>query len=191
MSDGERQQQASDDDFGLSALREVLRLISETDISEIKIERGGSKLHIRRGVTQQAQSPAAAQFMITPSLAAALPNVGHSPLPPVAPFYQHPAGTDQAALAPGQPGSPADTLPAGEPITAPMVGTFYNSPSPKDPAYVQEGDIIQPGDRVGIVEAMKMMNEIEAEIGGRIARILVKNGQPVEYGQPLMIVEPV
>jgi acetyl-CoA carboxylase biotin carboxyl carrier protein len=55
---------------------------------------------------------------------------------------------------------------------------------------VQEGDIIQPGDRVGIVEAMKMMNEIEAEIGGRVARILVKNGQAVEYGQPLMLIEP-
>jgi acetyl-CoA carboxylase biotin carboxyl carrier protein len=189
MADGERQQ-ANDDDFGLSALREVLRLISETDISEIKIERGGSKLHIRRGVAQQAQNPAAAQFMITPSLAAALPHVGQSPLPPVAPFYQPLAGVAQAPTAPGQPGEAADALPAGEPIAAPMVGTFYASPSPKDPAYVQEGDIIQPGDRVGIVEAMKMMNEIEAEIGGRIARILVKNGQPVEYGQPLMIVEP-
>jgi acetyl-CoA carboxylase biotin carboxyl carrier protein len=78
----------------------------------------------------------------------------------------------------------------GEPITAPMVGTYYSAPSPKDPPYVQEGDIIQPGDRVGIVEAMKMMNEIEAEIGGRVARILVKNGQAVEYGQPLMLIEP-
>ena len=67
---------------------------------------------------------------------------------------------------------------------------FYEAPSPKDPPYVQEGDTIEPGDRVGIVEAMKMMNEIESEIAGRVVRILVKNGQPVEYGQPLMIVEP-
>jgi acetyl-CoA carboxylase biotin carboxyl carrier protein len=72
-----------------------------------------------------------------------------------------------------------------------MVGTFYVAPSPKDSPYVQEGDTIQAGDRVGIVEAMKMMNEIESEIAGRIVRILVKNGQPVEYGQPLMLVEPV
>jgi acetyl-CoA carboxylase biotin carboxyl carrier protein len=104
------------------------------------------------------------------------------PLPPVAPFQQHAAGP----IAPPAP----EAIPNGQPITSPMVGTFYGSPSPKDPAYVQEGDTIEPGDRVGIVEAMKMMNEIESEIGGRVARILVKNGQPVEYGQPLMIIEP-
>ena len=99
-----------------------------------------------------------------------------------------PAPSDEAARAT----SPAEnSMPAGEPITAPMVGTFYTAPSPKDTAYVQEGDVIQPGDRVGIVEAMKMMNEIESEIGGRVVKILVKNGQAVEYGQPLMIVEPI
>jgi acetyl-CoA carboxylase biotin carboxyl carrier protein len=81
--------------------------------------------------------------------------------------------------------------PRGQPITAPMVGTFYAAPSPKDQPYIQEGDTVHPGDRVGIIETMKMMNEIEAEIGGRVTRILVQNGQPVEYGQALMLVEPV
>lgn len=183
---GERgDEHANDDEFGLSALREVLRLIGETDITEIKIERGGSKLHIRRG--QAAQPQNGAPFLVTPSLAAALPHAMHSPLPPVTPFHQHTAPLEGG----GAPHDPADTAgAAGELITAPMVGTFYNAPSPKDPPYVQEGDTIQPGDRVGIVEAMKMMNELEAEIGGRITKILVKNGQPVEYGQPLMIVEP-
>ena len=175
---GERQEQEMIDDFGLSALREVLRLINDSDITEIKIERGGAKLHIRRG----APAPAPTPFMITPSLAAALPQAMSPPAMPVAPFQQHAA-----------PIAPADTpeaLPNGQPITSPMVGTFYGSPSPKDPAYVQEGDTIQAGDRVGIVEAMKMMNEIESEIGGRVVRILVKSGQPVEYGQPLMIIDP-
>lgn len=174
-----------DDDFGVEALREVLRLISETDITEIKIERGGSKLHIRRG--QSAPASNTTPLLVTPSLAAALPQHLHSPLPPVAPFHQY-AGMGAPAPLVGseQPAAPA----GGEPIVSPMVGTFYGAPSPKDTPYVHEGDVIQPGDRVGIVEAMKMMNEIEAEIGGRIARILVKNGQPVEYGQPLMIVEP-
>jgi acetyl-CoA carboxylase biotin carboxyl carrier protein len=180
---GERQEQEMNDDFGLSALREVLDLLRDSDISELKIERGGSKLHIRRG-TPPAQSPA--PFMITPSLAAALPHAMSSPLPPVAPFQQHAAGPPTPATTPDAP----EAIPNGQPITSPMVGTFYGAPSPKDPPYVQEGDTIEPGDRVGIVEAMKMMNEIEAEIGGRVARILVKNGQPVEYGQPLMIVEP-
>jgi acetyl-CoA carboxylase biotin carboxyl carrier protein len=179
---GERQRQDMNDDFGLSALREVLDLLKDSDISELKLERGGAKLHIRRGAPP---APAPTPFMITPSLAAALPHAIPSPLPPVAPFQQH------AANGPAAPAEPAESITNGQPIASPMVGTFYGSPSPKDPPYVQEGDLIQPGDRVGIVEAMKMMNEIEAEIGGRVARILVKNGQPVEYGQPLMIVEPV
>src|SRR3954468_22714159 len=83
---GERQRHDMNDDFGLSALREVLDLLKDSDISEIKIERGGSKLHIRRGAP-----PAPTPFMITPSLAAALPHA-MPPLPPVAPFQQHSAG---------------------------------------------------------------------------------------------------
>jgi acetyl-CoA carboxylase biotin carboxyl carrier protein len=180
---GDQKGQPTDDDFGLNAVRELLRLISETDITEIQIERGDSKLHIKRGMPQQNPP-----FVVTPSIAAALQPALHSPLPPVAPFHQ-PAvgiGAPQPAAAP----APAEPLPAGTPITAPMVGTYYSAPSPKDTPYVQEGDTIHPGDRVGIVEAMKMMNEIESEIAGRVARILVKNGQPVEYGQPLMIIEP-
>lgn len=191
MSDGagERQDQDPNDDFGLSALREVLRLISDSDISEIKIERSGAKLHIRRGLGH-AQSVAPTQFLVTPSLAAALPTAGHSPLPPVASFHHHPPSPTPPAEGPAEASAGTESVPAGEPITSPMVGTFYGAPSPKDQPYVHEGDVIQPGDKVGIVEAMKMMNEIEAEIGGRVAKILVKNGQPVEYGQPLMIVEP-
>ena len=129
------------DDFGLSALREVLDLLKDSDISEIKIERGGSKLHIRRGAPA---APAPTPFMITPSLAAALPQAIQPPLPPVAPFQQH-------ATSPIAPAEAPDAHPNGQPITSPMVGTFYGSPSPKDPPFVQEGDTIQPGDRVGIV----------------------------------------
>jgi acetyl-CoA carboxylase biotin carboxyl carrier protein len=72
-----------------------------------------------------------------------------------------------------------------------MVGTFYGAASPKDPPFVQEGDEVHVGDSIGIIEAMKMMNEIETEVAGRVAKILVKNGQPVEYGQPLMVIEPI
>ncbi len=173
-----------DDDFGVEALREVLRLISETDITEIKIERGGSKLHIRRGHSAPASNTT--PLLVTPSLAAALPQHLQSPLPPVAPFHQYAGIGMPAPLA----SDDQTAAPTGEPIVSPMVGTFYGAPSPKDTPYVHEGDVIQPGDRVGIVEAMKMMNEIESEIGGRVVKILVKNGQAVEFGQPLMIVEP-
>jgi acetyl-CoA carboxylase biotin carboxyl carrier protein len=185
MTEGAREQPGQpEDDFGLSAVRELLRLISDTDITEIQIERGDSKLHIKRGPVAQSSAP----FFVTPSLATALQPAITSPLPPVAPFQQSAADADRSPPA-EQPTEPAP-LPAGQLITAPMVGTFYAAPSPKDPPYVQEGDTIQPGDRVGIIETMKMMNEIESETAGRVVRILVKNGQPVEYGQPLMIIEP-
>ena len=134
-------------------------------------------------------APNGTPFYVTPSLAAALPHALQSPLPPVAPFQQ---GGPAPALAENDSAGydPAEGAAPGQLITSPMVGTFYDAPSPKDTPYIQEGDTIQVGDRVGIVEAMKMMNEIEAEVSGRVSRILVKNGQPVEYGQPLMVVEP-
>ena len=184
---GEQHGQPIEDDFGLNALREVLRLISENpDITEVKIERGGAKLHIRRGMAAQPSQP----FYVTPSLAATLPHAIQSPLPPVAPFHQHALGPAPHTTAPTNTAEEPEQMPAGQTITAPMVGTFYAAPSAKDSPYVHEGDTVQVGDRVGIIEAMKMMNEIESEVAGRVARILVQNGQPVEYGQPLMIIEP-
>ena len=77
------------------------------------------------------------------------------------------------------------------PVEAPMVGTFYRAPAPGADPYVKEGDIVQKGTVVCIIEAMKLMNEIEAEVKGRVARILVENAQPVEFGQTLFLLEPV
>ncbi|HEV8672937.1 MAG TPA: acetyl-CoA carboxylase biotin carboxyl carrier protein [Methylomirabilota bacterium] len=75
-------------------------------------------------------------------------------------------------------------------VEAPMVGTFYRAPSPDAEPYVREGDAIKEGQVLCIIEAMKLMNEIESKVGGRIIRVLVENGQPVEYGQPLFLIEP-
>ena len=75
-------------------------------------------------------------------------------------------------------------------ITAPMVGTFYRAPAPDEPPYIQTGEMISPGQVLFIIEAMKMMNEIEAEIKGVVKEILVENGEPVEYGQPLILIDP-
>ncbi|MCS6926516.1 MAG: acetyl-CoA carboxylase biotin carboxyl carrier protein, partial [Candidatus Binatia bacterium] len=75
-------------------------------------------------------------------------------------------------------------------ITAPMVGTFYRASSPEAPPYVEVGSVVEKGDVVCIIEAMKMMNEIQAEVRGRVVKILVENGKPVEYGQPLFVLEP-
>ena len=77
-----------------------------------------------------------------------------------------------------------------QPITAPMVGTFYRSPNPDAPPFVEEGDEVQPGQTVCIIEAMKLFNEIQAEVRGRVARVLAENGSPVEYGQPLFLIDP-
>ncbi|HEY8745259.1 MAG TPA: acetyl-CoA carboxylase biotin carboxyl carrier protein [Chloroflexota bacterium] len=82
------------------------------------------------------------------------------------------------------------TEPEGHAVTAQMVGTFYLAPAPGKPPLVQEGDFVEKGQVIGIIEAMKVMNELEADVGGRVVRILVKNQEPVEYGQPLMLIAP-
>jgi acetyl-CoA carboxylase biotin carboxyl carrier protein len=174
MNDATTESPESGDDFGLSAVRELLRLMNQTDITEILIERGDTKLHVKRGTAVPIAAIATSQAAQPLAPALSLPS---APVQPLFSPQQLPEGTPVA-------------MPAGHTIAAPMVGTFYAAASPKDPPFVQEGDEIHVGDAVGIIEAMKMMNEIESEVSGRIARVLVKNGQPVEYGQPLMVVEP-
>lgn len=177
MTDTPRDHTPSQDEFGLEAVRELLRMISETDVTEIQIERGTAKLHIKRG------TPAPAPIMMTPAMMqAAMPANSLAPPAPVAAFGHTPVAPGHAAEYEPPAGS--------QMIVSPMVGTFYVSSSPKDPAYAREGDLIQPGDVVGIVEAMKIMNEVDSEVSGKISKILVTNGQPVEYGQPLMVIEP-
>lgn len=189
MSDSAHEENgAPGDDFGLSAVRELLRLISETDVTEITIERGESKLQIRRGV----HPPSSQTIVVPPSLASAVTSLSHGPLPPIAPFHPPPAAPGGEIASPAAQPAPDGAVLSGKEqyITAPMVGTYYSAPSPKDPDFVKEGDTIHTGEVVGIVEAMKIMNEIESELTGRIVRIMVTNGQPVEYGQQLMAVEP-
>ncbi len=144
-------------------VRELLRLVCQTDITELSLERGDAKIHVKRTLYASAVAPVAGYVAGTAVV---------------------PSGLTEAG------GGDAFAAPSGAPITSPMVGTFYSSPSPKDPVYVKIGDEVQPGDVVGIVEAMKMMNEIECEIHGRVSAIHVENGQPIEYGQALMTITP-
>jgi acetyl-CoA carboxylase biotin carboxyl carrier protein len=157
------------DAFAIDEVRELLQLVKENEIHELTIERGESRLRIKRG-----HAPVAPVMMQSP--------MQHM-------MQMHSASDSVAA---GIPGTPAVTEPtiSGHTITSPMVGTYYATPTPKDPPFVNEGDNVKSGDRLCIVEAMKMMNEIESDVSGRIVKILVKNGQPVEFGQPLMIIEP-
>jgi acetyl-CoA carboxylase biotin carboxyl carrier protein len=145
-------------------VRELLRLVCQTDITELSLERGDAKIHVKRTLYATAVQPVAAYAAGAPTVVA--------------------SGLSAAS------GGDAFTAPSGAPITSPMVGTFYSAPSPKDPVYVKIGDEVHPGDVVGIVEAMKMMNEIECEIHGRVSAIHVENGQPIEYGQALMTITP-
>lgn len=186
------------DEFGIEAVRELIAMIEQTDITELLIERGTSKLHVKRGTPAAAPGHAA---MSTFPLALSVPPMAAHGIPHApahVPHMSHPASyapapvpsappyaTSHSEVAPEEP-----AIPEGHLITSPMVGTFYAAPSPKDPAFAHEGDEVHAGDTVGIVEAMKMMNEIETDVGGKVLRILVKNEQPVEYGQPLMVIAP-
>jgi acetyl-CoA carboxylase biotin carboxyl carrier protein len=101
---------------------------------------------------------------------------------PAAPHLSVPGA---AAPAP----APAEAPPAGHQITSPMVGTYYSGASPGAKPFVEIGSQVSPGDTLCIIEAMKMMNQIEADVGGRVVRILVENGDPVDFGQPLFVIE--
>jgi acetyl-CoA carboxylase biotin carboxyl carrier protein len=146
-------------------IKELVEFLAEKDIAEFEMERGDVKLRIKR--TQAVM---------------AAPVVASYPAPAAAPPA---AAMPHSALAPAA-AAPAPVSEEGvEVIKSPIVGTFYESSSPGSPAYVKEGDRVVVGQVLCIVEAMKLMNEIESDAAGQIVKILVSNGQPVEYGQPL------
>ena len=160
-----------DSKLNLQEIKELIKIIDETEISELNLESDGVKISIRKGPSATGAVPASApprQVALEP----AQTTVNASP------------STEASAKAP-EPVVAENT----EMITSPMVGTFYSSQSPESPAYVKIGQEVKVGQPVCIVEAMKLMNEIEAEIEGTILQILVENGQPVEYGQPLFVIE--
>ena len=155
----------------LSDLKEILRILEEQDITEFELEQDGVKLRVCRSST----APAAALAPVV--LAAAAPAVAAAP----------PAATPAAAPAPAA--SPAAEPEAdGTLVRSPIVGTFYASPDPNSPAFVGVGDTVKVGQVLCIVEAMKLMNEIEAELAGVVTKVHPENGQPVQYGDPLFTI---
>lgn len=145
----------------IDTLKELVRLMVDNDLSEIDLRKGDDAIALKRGFGGSVQYAAPAPV--------------HLPAAPPAP-----AGAAPAAPAP-------DT---GAAIESPMVGTFYSASDPDSPPFVQVGTVVSPNDVVCIIEAMKVFNEIKAEKGGRITRLLVENGQPVEFGQKLFLVSP-
>ncbi|MEA5509662.1 acetyl-CoA carboxylase biotin carboxyl carrier protein [Crocosphaera sp. UHCC 0190] len=155
--------------INFNELRELLGAIAQTDIAEVTLKTETFELKVRRGVTASSPPP------VLPSEAVITPT--HS-LPAVS--TQTPAETP--------PPSPAEKKWVA--IASPMVGTFYRAPAPDEAAFVEVGDRVSNGQTVCIIEAMKLMNEIEAETTGEVMEVVVANGEPVEYGQTLMWVNP-
>ncbi len=153
-------------------LQRLLALLGESDIQEFKLEGDDFRLEVRRNLP----APVTAA-----PLPAALPPAP-APAPPVQARAEAPSAPPPVAAA-----SRSDLVE----ITAPMVATFYRSPAPGDPSFVELGSRIHVGQTVCILEAMKLMNELEAEVSGEVVEILVENGTPVEFGQVLMRVKPV
>jgi acetyl-CoA carboxylase biotin carboxyl carrier protein len=157
--------------MNLKELKELIEMLKDTDISEVEIERSGVKVRIRKGgdVTYHPAMPR----MEYPPAAIVAPAVVETPAPVPAPE------------------KPVEAAKASQvKVASPIVGTFYRSSSPEKPPYVEVGDTVKKGQVLCIIEAMKLMNEIESETAGKIAQILVENGHPVEYGQPLFVIEP-
>ncbi len=162
-------------------IKELIEFLIEKDVAEFELERGDVKVRIRRS---PPQPPAAEmRYVAVPhaSVAGAAPMV-EAAAPPSAPAPKSPAATPAAAEEGEEAGLHI--------IRSPIVGTFYEAPSPGAPAFVKIGDSVQVGQVLCIIEAMKLMNEIESDFAGAITKRYVTNAQPVEYGQPLFAVRP-
>ena len=146
------------DRIDFEQVREVVRIATESDVTELEVETPSLKIKVHRAASSGSQPPT------PPAAVASRTAVGTTP--PPAPHDDHMT-----------------------PIVAPMVGTFYRAASPDAPPFIKEGDMIDAGQVVCVIEAMKLFNEIQADVRGRIARVLVDNASPVEYGQTLFVVD--
>jgi acetyl-CoA carboxylase biotin carboxyl carrier protein len=164
---GKKQSSAQARDPRLNHLEQVMDLMARHQICDLEWESKGERIHLRTpaGVSVATQSFA--------------PVMSSAPVTAAAPLAAPAAEAPKAAAAPSN----------HKQVTSPFVGTFYRSPSPAAESYVREGQSVKRGDVLCIVEAMKLMNEIEADFGGKVVSILVENGQPVEFGEPLFVIE--
>jgi acetyl-CoA carboxylase biotin carboxyl carrier protein len=142
------------------SIDQVVELAVRHNLAELEVEAAGTRIRI---VREHAPAAAGTRVEAAPASAAALPQTAAESVESTAHLLT---------------------------VEAPMVGTFYRAPKPDAPPFVAEGDVVKEGQVICIVEAMKLMNEIESKVAGRIAKIVVENGQPVEFGQPLFLVDP-
>ena len=150
----------------LRKIKKLIDLLEESNLAELEIKEGEETVRLSR----------IPKGMVT-TMPAAAP----------APVHHQVRAEPQAAAAPSAP-APDKSMPEGHVVTAPMVGTFYASQNPESPPFVKVGQKVKAGDTLGIIEAMKMFNQIEADVAGTVRAILVSNGQPVEYDEPMFVI---
>jgi acetyl-CoA carboxylase biotin carboxyl carrier protein len=156
-------------EFDLNQVRELLAILNQTDIEELSLKSGDFELTIRKGSFSHPPGGATAALASTATTAVVVEPV-------------------VLAAAP----SPPSTIDKNwVEVTSPMVGTFYRASGPDEPPFIEVGDTMRLGQTICIIEAMKLMNELEAEVAGEVMEILVENGKPIEFGQPLMRVKPI
>ncbi len=160
----------------ISDLKEILRILEEQDITEFELEQDGVKLRVCR-----ASTAAGGVASVVTSSSAPTPAAGEALALGVGPAPASPASTGPAA-------TPAEPAANGTVVKSPIVGTFYRAPDPNSPPFVNIGDRVKVGQVLCIIEAMKLMNEIEAEVAGEVVKVHPENGQPVQYGDPLFTV---
>lgn len=156
----------------IKEIQDLIKFVAKSGVSEVSIEQENFKITIKTGKEQ---------------------TVINTTIPAPQPLPQAPPAQVPAAQAPSIPAAKAEESEAGQHqlmIKSPMIGTFYRSSSPDNPVFVNVGDEVKQGQVVCIIEAMKLFNEIESEISGRIVKILAEDASPVEYDQPLFLVEP-
>lgn len=174
--------------MNIKEIQELIKLINKTNVTEFKLKDGEFEITVR---TEEFTKAKSMQQQVIQQVPVAPP-----PVPPVS--------TSAPAPAPATAGQASEATPVEDvpkkaakesegqyvEVKSPMVGTFYRSPSPEKPAYVQVGDVIEKGSTVCIIEAMKLFNEIDSEVSGKIVKVLVDDAQPVEFDQPLFLVDP-
>lgn len=153
-------------EFDLGQLRELLTILNDTDIEELNLKSDDFELNVRKGGKTQMFTALPSELVSGGSIAPQFT----TPEPPVS----APSTVDKSLVE----------------VTSPMVGTFYRSPAPEEPVFIEVGEKIREGQTLCIIEAMKLMNEIEAELSGEVVEILVENAQPVAFGDPLMRIKP-
>lgn len=161
--------------MNITQIQDLIKFVAKSGVSEVEIEQKDFKITIKAASKKEAP----VQYIAQPQYAPA-------PVPP-------PAGAPPAAAAP-QAAAPPVPAPAADSkyitIKSPMIGTFYRAAGPGKPVFVNVGDEIKPGKTICIIEAMKLFNEIESEVSGKIVKVLVDDAKPVEYDQPLFLVDP-